>query len=142
MRLVFMLNRRYAPYRKWLHRAFVELPTLSDDVAPLLTTMCEGREAATRARAFLGILRLLGEATNSLGIIEAQPLEGPLEEEHACRGAGTGFNYYGFATAIQETITGPLAKLAPRDGAPDQWAFDIGSPKPPPHPQIVRALFG
>ena len=137
MRLAFMLNRRYTPYRKWLHRAFRELPRLADELEPMLAQMMDGESAQAKRDAFRAALDVLGRATNELGIIEPQPLDG----DPAYLDSGAGFNCYGFATAIQETITGPLSKLAYHDGAPDQWAFDLGTAKPLGYPEIVRALF-
>jgi hypothetical protein len=136
MRMAFLLNHRYAPYRKWLHRAFRELP-LADELDPLLARMMDGESPADKRGAFRAALEILGRATNDLGIIEPQPLD----ERTPYGEAGAGFNCYGFASAIQATITGPLAKLSYADGAPDQWAFDLGSAKPLRYADIVRALF-
>jgi hypothetical protein len=136
MRLAFMLNRRYAPYRKWLHRAFRGLPLLADELHPLLTEMVEGGSPDAQRAAFRRALEVLGRATNDLGLIPAQPFESDTP-----MGGFYDFNYYGFASAIQSTITGPLARLAYHDGAPDQWAFDLGTAKPLKYPEIVRALF-
>jgi hypothetical protein len=36
MKLGFLLNRRYAPWQKWLYREFCKLPNLSPDVADML----------------------------------------------------------------------------------------------------------
>jgi len=138
MRLGFMLNRRYAPYRKWLHRAFRELPQLAADLDPLLAQMIDAESAEAKREAFRSALAILGRATNDLGVIEPQPLDG----DPAYLGSGGSFNCYGFATAIQATIRGPLSELRYHDGAPDQWAFDLGTAKPLQFPDIVRALFG
>jgi hypothetical protein len=137
MRLAFMLNRRHAPYRKWLHRAFRELSRLATEIDPLLMQMMEGESPAEKRAALRVALGILGQATNDLGIAPPQPLDADASE----RGV-VDFNYYGFATAIQSSITGPLAGLAYHDGAPDQWAFDLGTAKPLGYPEIVRALFG
>ena len=37
--VVFLLNRRYAPYYKWTHRALCELPTLGDEVGQQLRSL-------------------------------------------------------------------------------------------------------
>lgn len=136
MRMAFMLNRHYAPYRKWLHRAFLGLPLLAEKLAPMLTEMMQGESPKARSAAFRAALAVLGQATNDLGIIPPQPFD-----ENGCVVDFYGFNCYDFATAIQATITGPLAKLAYHDGAPDQWAFDLGTAKPLCYPDIVHALF-
>jgi len=138
MRLTFMLNRRYAPYRKWLHRAFLDLPRLSSEIDRLLTKMMEAESAEVKREAFRSALEVLGSATNELGFIEPQPLAG----ESAYDEYGSGFNCYGFATAVQASISGPLSKLAYHDGAPDQWTFDLGTAKPAEYPAIVQALYG
>lgn len=137
MRMAFMLNKRYAPYRKWLHRAFLELPFLAEKLDPMLTEMKDGATPTARRDAFHAALEALGQATNNLGVIPPQPFydESPLVRFY-------GFNCYGFASAIQSIITGPLSKLAYHDGAPDQWVFDLGTAKPLRYPEIVRALFG
>jgi len=137
LRLAFMLNRRYAPYRKWLHRSFRELPLLANDLDPLLTNMMDGISPQVKREAFRACLEVLGRATNGLGLIESQSFD----EETAYAASGAGFNCFGFAAAIQQTVTGPLARLSHWDGAPDQWAFDLGSAKPSGYPEIVRALF-
>ncbi|UCH36485.1 MAG: DUF4037 domain-containing protein [Armatimonadota bacterium] len=134
MRTAFLLNRRYAPYRKWLHRAFRELPLLADELDPRLARMMDGPSPQEKADAFRGALEILGRATNDLGIIARQAFESD-------ESFGVAFNFYGFATAIQGTITGPLAKLSYAEGAPDQWAFDLGTARPLRYPDIVRALF-
>ena len=36
MKVGFLLNRRYAPYHKWLYRDFLKLPQIATEVAPLL----------------------------------------------------------------------------------------------------------
>jgi hypothetical protein len=39
MQLAFLLNRRFAPYWKWLHWGFVRLPYLADRLEPLLSDL-------------------------------------------------------------------------------------------------------
>ena len=39
IRTVFLLNKRYAPYDKWLHEEFVQLPELSADIDPVLVRL-------------------------------------------------------------------------------------------------------
>ena len=42
MRTTFLLNRRYAPYDKWLHREFLSLPHLSQDLDAILNSLMDG----------------------------------------------------------------------------------------------------
>lgn len=44
MRVGFLLNRRYSPYEKWVHREFLKLPRLRHDLDPLLRTLIDGGE--------------------------------------------------------------------------------------------------
>jgi hypothetical protein len=45
MRLVFLLNRTYAPlYSKWLHRNFMKLPEIANDIEEFLLTILERKE--------------------------------------------------------------------------------------------------
>ena len=44
MRTAFLLNRRYAPYEKWLHREFLSLPRLSSELNPILCSLMDGIE--------------------------------------------------------------------------------------------------
>jgi hypothetical protein len=39
MQLAFLLNRQFAPYWKWLHWAFRRLPSLADELEPLLVEL-------------------------------------------------------------------------------------------------------
>ena len=42
MELCFALNRRYAPYTKWLNRTFRTLPRFADELAPLIDDAIAG----------------------------------------------------------------------------------------------------
>lgn len=49
MLLVFLLNRRYAPFYKWLHRAVGELPLLGPAVQAHVAVLLDDRSTETRA---------------------------------------------------------------------------------------------
>jgi hypothetical protein len=59
MLLVFMLNRRYAPFYKWLHRAVGELPLLGRAVQAHVAALLDDRSADTRASMMEEIAALL-----------------------------------------------------------------------------------
>lgn len=51
MSLVYLLNRRYAPYYKWLHRGLAALPRLGAAVSGLVSAMMAAAGAAEKAEA-------------------------------------------------------------------------------------------
>ena len=73
MRAVFLLNRRYAPYHKWLHREFLKLPQLADHVAPWLDRMLF--ESEGRADAMYRVQTLLMEELEDRGYSPIEPSE-------------------------------------------------------------------
>jgi hypothetical protein len=65
MRLAFLINRVYAPYSKWLGRAFAELPLFAA-VGPALTTAVDATGWREREAALNAAGEVLGRATNDL----------------------------------------------------------------------------
>lgn len=57
--LVFLLNRRYAPYYKWLHRAVADLPLLGATVHERVTALLNAGDPAEKAQIMEGIVALL-----------------------------------------------------------------------------------
>ena len=55
MQLAFTLNRRFAPYWKWLHWAFRRLPSLADELEPLLGELEAASGLEARADAIRAI---------------------------------------------------------------------------------------
>ena len=49
MQLAFTLNHRFAPYWKWLHWGFLQLPTVADQLEPLLASLVAAPNLAARA---------------------------------------------------------------------------------------------
>ena len=77
MQTAFLLNHRYAPYHKWLHREFRKLPILAPEVNPLLEagfTQLDGRiELESQIEAhYKTHLKSLGYEP-----VEAPPLNAP-----------------------------------------------------------------
>jgi hypothetical protein len=62
MYLTFLLNRRFAPYWKWLHTAFRELPYLAPDVETLLRKLERADNLTTRAKILAEICTLFRQA--------------------------------------------------------------------------------
>jgi hypothetical protein len=117
MRLCLLMERRYAPYSKWLGSAFQRLP-----VAGRLTPSLQAALAATqyreRAKHLCDSYEAVAALHNETG------LTAPLAT--TCR------SYHGrpyrvlfaerFANALAETVTDPYLRSLPRIGSVDQWA--------------------
>jgi hypothetical protein len=67
MRLCFLVERRWAPYAKWLGRAFGEL-TLAARVGPLLTAATSAGRWPDREAAITTAAGIVAAATNDLGL--------------------------------------------------------------------------
>lgn len=69
MRLCFLLERRYAPYEKWLGSAFAKL-ACSAAATPLIMNALEGREYRPIEQSLAGLYQKLGEKHNALGVTD------------------------------------------------------------------------
>ncbi|MEU4240129.1 DUF4037 domain-containing protein [Actinoplanes sp. NPDC026619] len=70
VRLSFLISRRWAPYAKWLGRAFRELP-LAAQVGPQLTAALSAASWREREDALCTAGSVLAAATNELGLCPA-----------------------------------------------------------------------
>ena len=115
MRLCFLLERRYAPYSKWLGSAFAALESASD-VGPALERMLEAPDFAEREAGWVSAVELLATRHNALGLTD--PLDPTVRLFH-----GRPFRVLDagrFATATIETVRDPLLRSLPRIGSVDQ----------------------
>jgi len=118
MRLCFLIDRRYAPYAKWLGVAFARLPS-----APLLQPALAATLAATdwpeRERWLVAASTAAAERHNALAI--TPPLDPTPRPFH-----NRPFQVIDgerFARALQATIEDPVIRALPADlGGIDQWA--------------------
>lgn len=69
MRLAFVVERRWAPYSKWLGRAFAEL-SLADRMTPLLQRALRAQNWRERQDSLCASSTVLAEATNQLELAE------------------------------------------------------------------------
>jgi hypothetical protein len=117
VRLTFLIERRWAPYSKWLGRAFADLP-LAAEVGPHLRAVLAAAGWRDREAALCAAARVLGEATNRLGLAE-QVDPGPRQfHDRDIRVVGA----ERFTGALVAPITDPelrglLARLGQRTGA-------------------------
>ncbi|MFJ9953397.1 DUF4037 domain-containing protein [Kitasatospora sp. NPDC091207] len=117
MRLGLLLERRYAPYTKWLGSAFAQL-----EAAERLTPSLRGALAATdypdRERHLCDAYETVARMHNAAGLtapVESarRPYHGrPFLVLHAER----------FARALAATLTDPQLRGLPLTGSVDQWA--------------------
>ena len=59
MRLVFLINRQYAPYWKWMHWGFKRLPKYAAEIDPLLDLLVASSDMREQADYIMGICRVL-----------------------------------------------------------------------------------
>ena len=80
IRLAFLLERRYAPYSKWLGTAFRELESY-EDVGPALDAALAARDHNVREAALVSAAEALARRHNALGITE--PVEASARPFHS-----------------------------------------------------------
>jgi len=61
MQLTFLLNRRFAPYWKWLHWGFIQLPYIANELEPLLVELESSSNLGMRAKIIGDICIYIGE---------------------------------------------------------------------------------
>jgi hypothetical protein len=105
IRLAFLIERRWAPYSKWLGRAFAALP-LGGAIRPHLVAALQATGWREREAALCAAASLLGEATNRLGL--GEPVDPAPRRFHSrdIRVVGAGR----FTQALTEAITDPLVR--------------------------------
>ncbi|MFD5201438.1 DUF4037 domain-containing protein [Streptomyces sp. NPDC058375] len=117
MRLCLLLERRYAPYGKWLGSAFARLPR-ADELLPALRGAVTAPDHPTRERHLCDAYERVAAAQNRTGLAEeVDPSRRPYHSRpfrvlHAER----------FAHALAGTVTDPGLRSLPLTGSVDQWA--------------------
>jgi hypothetical protein len=72
MSLLFLINRRYTPFYKWMHRAVGELPVLGAEVHRLLAELVSERDYGRKVDTIESICGLLIEQLRREGLTDAQ----------------------------------------------------------------------
>ena len=79
MRMAFLLERRYAPYSKWLGSLFLRLP-LSETLTPHLQAALLAVHWTERGEALAAAYLELAKHQNALGTAIFEPIVGPYFE--------------------------------------------------------------
>jgi hypothetical protein len=69
--LVFLLNRRYAPFYKWLHRAVRDLPLLGRDVHERVGVLLKAAEPEQQEETMEAVSVLLADELRRQGLSES-----------------------------------------------------------------------
>jgi hypothetical protein len=117
VRICFLLERRYAPYSKWLGTAFRELDSY-DALHPPLAAALAADEFRAREEALVCAMRLLAERHNVLGVTREVPPTIDLFHARPYRVLGSGR----FVEACLARVTNPWLRALPPVGAIDQLA--------------------
>jgi hypothetical protein len=117
MRLVFLLERRYAPYGKWLGTAFARLDA-AGSLRPALLGAVSAPDQAGREDALVAAMEELAARHNALGV--TRPVDATVRLFHS-----RPFRVLGsarFVDACLERVTDPWLRSLPLVGAIDQLA--------------------
>ncbi len=120
MRLCFLMEKRYAPYSKWLGAHFQRL-TVAHPLTPLLQAALSGADWQSREQAFSAAYRIVAQMHNALCITPALPVDAspfhsrPYQVIHAGD----------FAQATTTAITDEtIRKLTPYMGSVNQFMVE------------------
>jgi hypothetical protein len=70
MSMVFLLNKQYAPFYKWTHRALKELPNLGDDLYHSVSNLVETHDYSVKAEKIEAISQALINELRRQGLSE------------------------------------------------------------------------
>jgi hypothetical protein len=117
VRLCFLMERRYAPYAKWLGSAFARLDAFTE-VGPTLSRALEAHDQPARERALVDAFEAVGRRHNALGITEPQDPTVRLFYDRPFLVLGSGR----FVDACLDRVGDPRLRALPLIGAVDQFA--------------------
>jgi hypothetical protein len=117
MRLCFLLERRYAPYAKWLGSAFRRLQAY-DELGPPLEAALAATGYAERETALVDALERLARLHNATGVTRAVDASAGRFYDRPFRVLGSGR----FVTACLDEVADERLRALPLLGAIDQFA--------------------
>jgi hypothetical protein len=116
MRLCFLLERRYAPYAKWLGSAFRQLDAYAD-VGPLLEAALAADSYPEREDALIAAVTALARRHNAAGVTAPVDESPGWFHERPFRVLGSAR----FVDACLERVTDERLRALPLVGCVDQW---------------------
>jgi hypothetical protein len=116
IRLCFLLERRYAPYSKWLGTAFRRLP-VADRVGPPLERALAADGYAAREQGLVEAVTHAAARHNELGVTEPVDPSVRLFHGRPFRVLGSGR----FVEACLAAVADPFLRSLPLVGGVDQW---------------------
>ncbi|MFH8982344.1 DUF4037 domain-containing protein [Streptomyces varsoviensis] len=117
MRLCLLLERRYAPYGKWLGSAFRQLAA-AESLAPSLRGALAATDYPERERRLTRAYETVAELQNAAGL--CAPVDPRTRPYHSR--PFLVLRAERFAQALARTVTDPWLRDRPLTGAVDQWA--------------------
>ncbi|MPY62731.1 DUF4037 domain-containing protein [Streptomyces spongiae] len=117
MRLCLLLERRYAPYGKWLGSAFSRL-SVAESLTPALRGVLAATDYPTREAHLCDAYEAVASLQNTSGLIE--PVD-PTRRPYHSRPFLV-LQAERFAQALARTVTDPDLRTLPLVGSVDQWA--------------------
>ncbi|MEP6851445.1 MAG: DUF4037 domain-containing protein [bacterium] len=136
MRLALLLERRYAPYQKWLGTAFARLPH-SDGLPACIEAAVHAGDAAAREAALAAAYQRLGERHNRTGL--TAPLD-PMPRTYYDRPARV-LRADRFAAACFDTVNDDALRRLPPIGSVDQVVDSVDVLSSPGRYRRLIALY-
>ena len=120
MRLAFLLERRYAPYSKWLGTAFAQLDAAAA-LRPHLLDVLSAQSYEARETALVAVVEELATLHNATGVTRPAETTVRLFHSRPFRVLGSAR----FVDACLERVTDPWLKSLPLVGAIDQYVDSV-----------------
>jgi hypothetical protein len=120
MRLAFLLERRYAPYSKWLGFAFAQLDAAAA-LRPGLLDVLAAQSYEARENALVGVVEELAAQHNATGVTQSAEATVRLFHDRPFRVLGSAR----FVDVCLERVTDPWLKSLPLAGAIDQFVDSV-----------------
>ncbi len=137
IRLCLLIERRYAPYSKWLGSAFAQLEAAAE-VGPSLEAALAATDLPAREEALVGAIEVVARRHNALGV--GEPVDPAVRLFH-----GRPFRVLGsgrFVDACLAEVSDPWLRALPLVGSIDQLADSTDVLSYPSLGRRLGAMYG